>query len=61
LVLLALDFVFFHDSAGVGIRVGEIDEIGEHLGVAGLNLLGLLDECLALFDEIAQIFFGFNQ
>jgi hypothetical protein len=61
LVLLALDFILAHNGTGVGIRFGEFDEIGEHLSVAGLNLLGLLDEGLALFDEIAQIFFRFDQ
>jgi hypothetical protein len=61
LALLTLDFILFHNGTGIGIRFREFDQIGKHLGVAGLNLLGLLDQGLALFNEITQIFFGFNQ
>ena len=57
-VLLALDFVFIDNGAGIGIRISKVDEVGEQFRVSSLHLLGLLDERLALFNELGEVFLG---
>jgi hypothetical protein len=57
LILLALDAVFFDYGAGVVVGIGQGEEVVQQVGVAGLDLLGLLNEGFALFDEFGEAFF----
>ena len=58
--VLTLDAIFFDHGLGVVVGIREFEEIIEHLGVAGLDLLGLLDARFALLDEFGETLLAFD-
>ena len=58
--VLTLDAIFFDHGLGVVVGFSEFEEVIEHLGVAGLYLLGLLDARFALLDEFRETLLAFD-
>ena len=58
--VLTLDAIFFDHGLGVVVGIREFEEIIEHLGVAGLDLLGLLDARFALLDVFGKTLLAFD-